>query len=137
MSSFLTTHQFSVMIGSSKFGFAKVSNLAQELEYDSIQEGGRNSSPLLFRKPKSKMDTLILERGVKSDQTNFGILQVGNKITGLILYVGSGTDMPYTFDNGVITKVELENLDAMGNNILIRKIEIAHSGLHQMSKNKT
>lgn len=39
MEEFLTNHQFTVHIGESTYGFSKVSNLVQEQEYDSIQEG--------------------------------------------------------------------------------------------------
>lgn len=127
--------QKSVHIGNSTYGFAKVSNLVQEQEYDSIQEGGRNWSPVFFRKPKSKFDTLVLEKGVKATapNPNAKLIEVGMKLAGVIISIG-GTDayLRYTFDEGVVTKVELDNLDAMGNSVLIRKAEIAHTGLKRM-----
>lgn len=135
MEAFLTNHQFTVHIGNSTYGFAKVSNLVQEQEYDGIQEGGRNWSPVFFRKPKSKFDTLVLEKGVRAAAPNpkARLIEVGMKLAGVIVSIG-GTDayLRYTFDEGVVTKVELDNLDAMGNTVLIRKVEIAHTGLKRM-----
>lgn len=138
MEAFLTNHQFTVHIGNSTYGFSKVSNLVQEQEYDSIQEGGRSWSPVFFRKPKSKFDTLILEKGIKSAAPNPKAkpVEVGMKLSGVIITIG-GTDayLRYTFDEGIVTKVELDNLDAMGNSLLIRKVEIAHTGLKRMKNN--
>lgn len=138
MEAFLTNYQFTVHIGNSAYGFAKVSNLVQEQEYDSIQEGGRSWSPVFFRKPKSKFDTLVLEKGIKSATPNPNAkrIEAGMKLTGIIISIG-GADayLRYTFDEGIVTKVELDNLDAMGNSILIRKVEIAHTGLKRMKNN--
>lgn len=130
MADYLTNFRFLVMLGPAKYGFTKVSNLAQELEYESIPEGGRNSTPLLFRKPKSKMDTMVLERGMEMNDAVARRFSVGAKVEDLILYLGPGKDMPYTFDRGVVTKVEIDPLDAMDNRVLIRKVEIAHTGLY-------
>lgn len=135
MEEFLTNHQFTVHIGESTYGFSKVSNLVQEQEYDSIQEGGRNWSPVFFRKPKGKFDTLVLEKGIRAKTPNPDAkpVEVGMKLAGVIVSIG-GKDayLRYTFDEGIVTKVELDNLDAMGNAVLIRKVEIAHTGLRRM-----
>lgn len=136
MEAFLTNHQFTVKIGSNSYGFAKVSNLVQEQEYDSIQEGGRNWSPVFFRKPKSKFDTLVLEKGVKATAPVSGakLMEVGMKLSTVIITIG-GDDayLCYSFDKGIVTKLELDNLDAMGNSVLIRKVEIAHTGLKRVT----
>lgn len=138
MHELLTSYQFKVMIGADQFGFTRISNLIQEMEYDSIAEGGRNEGPLLFRKPKSRLDILVMEGGVKKtpSQNDQDTFVVGKKITGLILYVGADLNRPYTFDSGIVTKVELDHLDAMVSNILIRKVEIAHNGLFQVKQKK-
>ena len=34
------------------------------------------------------------------------------------------------FDEGMVTKCEFSDLDAMGNEVMIQKIEIAHTGLY-------
>lgn len=137
MEQFLTNHQFTVKIGSSTYGFAKVTNLVQEQEFDSIQEGGRNWSPVFFRKPKTKFDTLVLEKGVKSAKPAEGskLIEVGMRMSDVIITVGGGEEayLQYTFDEGVVTKIEIDNLDAMGNAVLLRKVEISHTGLKRMT----
>lgn len=137
MEPFLRNNQFTVHIGNTAYGFAKLSNLVQEQEYDSIQEGGRNWSPVFFRKAKSKMDTMVLEKGVRGTAPAAGarLIEVGMKLTGVVITIGAGTDayLKYTFDEGVVTKVELDPLDAMGNSVLLRRVEIAHSGLRRIS----
>lgn len=139
MDAFLTNHQFTVHIGNSTYGFAKVSNLVQEQEYDSIQEGGRNWSPVFFRKPKSKFDILVLEKGIKAAAPNPRAkpVEIGLKLTGVIITIGEPKSyLRYTFDEGIVTKVELDQLDAMGNSVLIRKVEIAHTGLKRMKSDE-
>lgn len=139
MEAFLTNHQFTVHIGNSTYGFAKISNLVQEQEYDSIQEGGRNWSPVFFRKPKSKFDILVLEKGIKAAAPSpmAKPVEVGMRLAGVIISIGgSDTYLKYTFDEGIVTKVELDQLDAMGNSLLFRKVEIAHTGLKRMKSDE-
>lgn len=136
MERWLTNHQFSVCIQGGTYGFARVSNIAQEQEYDSVQEGGRNWCPLLFPKPKSKHDVLTLEKGIQAAKPNSKArrLQVGDVLKEIVITVGTGKDayLHYTFDEGIVTKIELGELDAMGHEILIRKVEIAHTGLRRI-----
>ncbi len=135
-SQWLTNSQFTVYIGSASYGFAKISNIAAEMEYDSIVEGGRNWSPLLFRKPRSRQDVLTLEKGVRvPGAAGKNVVSVGAVLSGLIISVGPDKDhcVRYTFDQGVVTKVELSGLDAKGSEIFIRKLEIAHTGLRRMT----
>lgn len=136
MDEFLTNHQFTVYINDKTYGFAKVSNLGQEEEYESILEGGRNWTPLYFRKPSGKFGTLTLEKGMRSDagKDEADWMAVGLRLTGVIIAISdmSKESVQYTFDEGYITKVEVDNLDAMGNSVLLRKVEIAHSGLKRM-----
>lgn len=146
MEQLLTNYQFAVYIGKIAYGFTKVTNLVQEQEYDSIQEGG-NPGPVFFRKARSKLDTLVLEKGVRGvGDPLVELLAVGMPVQAVVISIGSPENryLWYSFDEGVVTKVELDNLDAMGNAVLIRKVEIAHSGLKRMdwveygkSKNKS
>lgn len=133
----LTNEHFTVSIDNVLYGFARASNISAELEYEPISEGGRNQSPLLFRKPKSKPDVLTLERGVRLVNGAASItLAVGAKLTSIIIGVTKEgvSCLKYTFDEGIVTKVEWGNLDAMGHEILIEKVEIAHTGLQTMKK---
>lgn len=131
----LTNEHFTVHIGQSTYGFARISNLAAELEYEPVNEGGRNAHPLLFKKAKSRPDVLTLEKGVCLTKTGVKMsLNVGFKVSGVIVGIKKNKEecLNFTFDDGIVTKVELGNLDALGHEVLIKKIEIAHTGLRQM-----
>lgn len=133
----LTNQDFRVHVGRSTYGFARISNISAELEYDSVSEGGRNSHPLLFRKSRTKQEVMTLEKGVRLTPAGAAMsLEAGIRITGLIVGIMKGQRecLDYTFDEGIVTKVELGNLDAMGHDILIKKMEIAHTGLRQIKR---
>ncbi len=137
MEQWITNNQFKVTFGQQCYGFSKISNLSAELEYDSIMEGGRNESPLLFRKARSKQDVMTLERGVRTVRTNMKEprLLPGTLLKAVVFFIrmDQKTYRKYTFDEGVITKIQLTDLNALGNEVLIEKMEIAHSGLYEIS----
>lgn len=136
MEQWIVNNQFQVLMGTEKYGFLKISNLVQELEYESIEEGGRNWSPVFFRKAKSKRDILSLERGVRTVRTKLvdSRIRTGTLLKGVIIIIrmDNRSYRKYTFDEGVVIKLELSGLNAMGNEILIEKMEIAHSGLYEI-----
>lgn len=138
-SSLLTSQHFTVYIGENAYGFAKVSNISAELEYDSVIEGGRNTHPLLFRKAKGKQDVMTLEKGVRLTASGAAVsLNVGTKVSGVMIGIRKDKKecLDFTFDEGIVTKAEISNLDAMGHEVLIKKMEIAHTGLRQIKKNR-
>ena len=61
----IANNQFRVSIGPVLFSFSKVTNLSDTIEYEPYQEGGFNDYPRLLKKPKTRMETLILEKGVR------------------------------------------------------------------------
>ena len=128
------SHSFLVAIGPAMFSFSKVSNLMSQIEYDAVNEGGNNDYPLLFRKPKTQPDTLILEKGVKTRSSDlvFNLLLEGMQVEMVtILLMKDTIDLEKAFyiKQGIIVKRQFSNLDAMSNEILIESLEIAHSGL--------
>lgn len=136
MEQYMTNDQFQVKIGSEGYGFSKISNMVQEMEFDCIQEGGRNWSPVFFRKQKGKRDTLVLERGVKTQPTKIKAARIktGTLLAGVVIILRKNNKSfrKYTFDEGVVTKLELNSLDALGREILIEKMEISHTGLYEI-----
>lgn len=135
MEAYVTNNRFEVYIGMDSYGFSKISGLKEETEYESIREGGRNWSPLFFEKGKTKPDTLILESGVRSlnISRNKNWIKRGTKLVGVVIILGRNDKnfLGYTFDEGIVTKIEYGELNAMGNEILIKRLEIAHSGLYE------
>lgn len=125
----ITDYQFKVLIGTVFVGFSRVSNISYGVEYEEYQEGGTNDRVLLFRKPHSGTETLILEHGL----TDVGksSLQPGMEIDGITVLVMRGL-VPvrsYSIERGYVSKVELSDLNATGGSVLIERIEITHSGL--------
>lgn len=132
----LLNNQFLVAIEKDLYSFSRITNLSGSVEYETYQEGGYNDSPRLLRKPKTKLETVILEKGmsVSSEQTALEKkLTAGTKVEAVvIMVVNRGKVLKhYYFEHGVITRWETGELDAMGKQVLIRKVEITHDGLHE------
>ncbi len=132
---FLLNNQFKVSIGKELFSFAKVSNLSDSCELETISQGGANGCPEFLSRPKSKMETLILEKGVPNDEAGKSQLTPGTRLVAVAIMVMQNRQVKkcYQFDYGIVTKWEVSSLDAMGNEILIEKVEIAHSGLCEVN----
>lgn len=132
----LANNQFLVTIGPLSFSFSKVTNITDSLEYETIQEGGVNGSPVFLCKNKTRPETIQLERGI---QAGIGGVSMMTLTTGVPVYVVTIMVMKnkkiskiYYFEEGLITKWEVGNLDASAKEILIKTVEITHSGLHEM-----
>lgn len=135
----LRANQFELIIGSYVLGFSKAFNLENSIEYDSYVEGGLNDSPWIWHKPSQQPHMLTLEKGAQTRPV-FGEklkLLPGTEIEGgLALLVNdakNNTKRTFICEQAVIVKWEISPLDAMSDEILIEKIEIAHSGLKDIS----
>lgn len=134
--SLLLNNQFMVAIGPLLYSFAKISNLTDSYELETMYQGGSNRYPELLTKQKSKAETLILERGVLKSPLGLAdmALTTGVPVTAVtIMVLNHGrVHKAYFFEYGMITKWEVSGLDAVGKDILIKKIEITHNGLHEV-----
>lgn len=133
--SLLANNRFLVSIGPLLLSFAKITNISDSLETEAIQEGGNNWSPQLLVKPKTSAQTLVLERGVQTGNLTDLLLSIGSQVeVGTIMVMGQNRlpSKVYAFDSGLVTKWEIGELDAMGKDILIKKLEISHSGLYEV-----
>ena len=135
---------FTVFLGSLRLSFSRVSNISREMEYETIQEGGRNDAVYTVSSGKRAKQTLVLERGISSagkDALKKAGLYPGAAVREPVLIVVMGNTKKggkhpirsYSFDEGYVTRWEMGDLDANGSQILIEKIEIAHSGLVEAS----
>ena len=112
---------------------SKISNLELEQAIEEYVEGG-NPQPHFFTTGKSRSDTLRIERAVVVDKC-INKLKPGIHIrNGAIwLYQGDkGYDGKYVtmnFEEGIITKCQFSDLDAMGSSIFVQTMEITHTGL--------
>lgn len=139
MDDYTGNQRFIVCIGSERLSFAKVSNLQSSVEYDTIQCGGINDRVFVTPSPAKQTQTILFERAIQKkngvlDKMRPGIW-LGNHIEIMILKADkkkkSTIEKKYYIMDGLVTKWELTPLDALGNEVLIQKFEIAHTGLYQ------
>ena len=126
---FVTNCEFQLMIGNCTINCARISNLVMEQEIETVPEGG-SLLLNLFPADKKKADVLTVEKALISDEIMEN-LETGVQIReGVIaVYRGRALFQTFSFEEGMITKCEYTNLDAMGHEILLKKLEITHSGL--------
>lgn len=133
----LTTNRFIVVLGNNQYSFSKVTNIADKIDLEMVEEGGWNASPRLLVRPKNHVETLVLERGVPKTQAALDAsidLKVGVRIyMGIIMVLdGKKVAKAYGFEEGIITKWEAGELDAVGKTIWIEKLELSHTGLDKV-----
>ena len=133
----LLNNRFKVAIGALLISFAKASNISESFAVTSAPEGGM-SYPSIIPETKKSPETLVLERGVRSDLISQSIdeyLTTGVPLIGITLMVAdkSGSiKKAYFIEQGIITKWELTSLDGKDAEVLIKKLEITHTGLTQI-----
>lgn len=117
----------------SEIGFSKVSGLSVELETDEIQEGGVNGAPHVLSAPAKRSSKLTLEKGLTSADSWAAKLRPGFMLGGWLTVEvedNSGAVLrTYMIEDGIVTKWELTDMDASSSQVLIEKLEIAHTGL--------
>lgn len=134
----LANNRFLMTVGPVLLSFARITNISHALETEQIQEGGCNWAPEVLIKPASRAETIVLERGIQTGAASVAaekLLGLGNYIlaaTIMVMGPGGTVSKVYGFEEGMVTKWEVGGLDAMGKDILIRKLEISHSGLYEV-----
>lgn len=135
--SYIPNYSFEVMLEGMTFGFSRVNNISASVEFDTIIDGGTNDSPVLMIKPKRMPDMIVFEKGLKADlgDTLFSLLTVGKKITGILIFVknNGSTKRIFTITSGVIVRREFSPLDAMGNELFLELLQIAHTGITEVA----
>lgn len=128
--------KFRVILNGMPLGFSKVSNISTTMEFETVVEGGVNDSVHYLPKPRQSMDKLILEYGIASGELTRTTLTAGYELTrGIIIMVMSEKGMvptaTYQANWGIVTKWEIDTLDATSSGLLIKKVEISHNGLSE------
>lgn len=127
---------FKVILDGVSLGFSKVSNLSASMEFETVAEGGLNDRVHYLPKPRQTMDKLTLEYGVARGDGKRTALAVGSELKqGIVIMVmpvsGSSPIATYQADWGIVTKWEIDALDAGSSGLLIKKVEISHTGLRE------
>ena len=126
--------KFKVILNGMPLGFSKVSNISATMEFETVVEGGVNDRVHYLPKPRQSMDKLVLEYGIASGELTRTTLTAGYELTkGIIIMVmpdsGAVPTATYQANWGIVTKWEIDALDATNSGLLIKKIEISHNGL--------
>lgn len=128
--------KFQVMLDGMPLGFSKVSNISATMEYETVAEGVVNDRVHYLQKPRQTLDKLVLEYGIASGELLRTTLAAGTELSmGIVIMVmpeeGLVPTATYEADWGIVTKWEIETLDALSSGLLIKKVEISHSGLNE------
>ncbi|MBD5532873.1 MAG: phage tail protein [Lachnospiraceae bacterium] len=128
--------RFQVILDGMPLGFSKVSNISTAMEFETVVEGGVNDRVHYLQKPRQSMDKLTLEYGIASGELLRTTLTAGYELkNGIIIMVMPETGMiptaTYQADWGVVTKWEIDTLDATSSGLLVKKVEISHNGLSE------
>lgn len=105
------------------------------MEYEELAEGGRNDAPHILTVPHKRHAPLVLEHGIVQKDSGFAKWKPGMRLGTWLAVIlldakGRTTDEKFWITDGIVTKREAGNLDAMGNSILIERFEIMHDGIH-------
>ncbi len=106
------------------------------MEYETVAEGGLNDRVHYLPKPRQNLDKLTLEYGIASGDLLRTTLTAGSVLSkGIVIMVmptkGSIPTATYQADWGIVTKWEIDALDAGKSGLLIKRVEISHSGLSE------
>ena len=128
--------KFNVILDGMPLGFSKISNISATMEFETVVEGGVNDRVHYLPKPRQSLDKLILEYGIASGELLRTTLTAGYELTkGIIIMVMPDSGMvptaTYQANWGIVTKWEIDTLDATSSGLLIKKVEISHSGLDE------
>lgn len=127
--------EFSLEIDGNIIKCTKISNLSFEQEMEEVQEGGNDLFPVVLPAPKKKADRLVIERALVPDKIAFDFAPGVEMEKGTITVKKNSEEYIYfQFDQGIVSKCDIGDLDAMGREIMMEKIEIIHSGLKLVKK---
>lgn len=135
--SYLPNYSFEVSMNGFTIGFSKVNNITADIEFDAIVNGGANDAPVILPKSKHTPDMIFFEKGLKADlaDTMFSLLTAGTRVAGITIFVKLNGQIKriFTISTGIIVKREFSSLDAMGDQVFIESLQIAHTGLIEIA----
>lgn len=122
--------QFVLRLDNYIMSCARISNLVMSQDVEEVKEGGNNNAPLVFFAAAKKSDVLSVERAMVDDELAKK-LKIGVRIKEgeIAIVYGNEQYRNLFFTDGIVTKCEYSNLDALGHEIILEKLEITHTGL--------
>ena len=134
--SLLLSSNFLVNIGQHTFSFARIRNISEVLETEPVREGGDNWHVHTLAKQLSSPQKLTMERGLLADPEGKAPVDLKpgtmvSSVTIVVMQRGS-KKKSYYFDQGIVTKWDISDFDALQGNVLYQTVEITHSGLYEI-----
>lgn len=134
---YVPNYEFEVEFGLVfKVSFSSISNLSSECEYEMIADGGNSDRMFFYQKPNRKMQTTVFRKGVTSDRrdTILTWLTQGLMIDDILIFAKKDGVIKKIFyiEQGILKKISYSDLDAMGQDILIKSMEIEHTGVMEI-----
>lgn len=144
---FVGNQFFTVLFGNTQIGFQRVSNLQTAVEREELAEGGLNDQVHVLTKPGRQSGTLTLEKVIVDNEELHKIISAlapGTRINvpvivSLFRKTASGWEeiRAWGFNDGIVVRWELNNLDGLGSELAVEKLEIAHEGLVEIDLKNT
>ena len=139
----LPAYSFEVYFGNQvKIGFSRVSNLSFGQGINTILDGGKRGEYSMLRKSDRerrhrRLDTIVMERGVGTGADDEVIRELVSgvhlkNIMIKMLLQGKPVRM-FAIDEGMITRCSFSDLDALRSEVLIRRLEIRHTGIEEVT----
>lgn len=130
----MAAYAFRVLIGTSEFGFSKISGLGRRAEGFTYQEGGLNDRVHVLPGPVKRCGTVRLERGAYAGEY-FPFYLAGERLAEPMRIEARAAGEQalgkvYTLTGLVVKAWEAGELDALQNSILIDRFELDYEALH-------
>ena len=134
--SLLLSSNFLVNIGQNTFSFARIRNISEVLETETVREGGDNWHVHTLAKQLSSSQKLTMERGLLADPDGKAPVELKpgtmvSAVTIMVMQRGS-KKKSYCFDQGIVTKWSVSDFDALQGSVVYQTVEITHSGLYEI-----
>lgn len=132
----LTSYEFEVQLGLLvRLQFSKISGLSRTGDIGIIGEGGDNDSMHFYLKPRRKPDVLRCEKGWSTGPGGkiMDWVTEGLVINDVMIVVRQNGKLKklLTIDKAVVTKIEYSDLDASSSKIMIKTLELQHTGVNE------
>ncbi|RKI44404.1 hypothetical protein D7V86_01665 [bacterium D16-51] len=132
--SYVSNYSFEVQLGLViKISFSRISNIASEGEVEVISDGGNTDRMFFFEKPKRRPDTITFSKGLSKGLNAMVMswLVQGLKVNDIMILVkkGGGIEKIFYIEQGILTKIAYSDLDAMRGEIIIKTMEMQHTGI--------
>ncbi|MBR1634748.1 MAG: phage tail protein [Lachnospiraceae bacterium] len=132
-------YTFEVYFGNQlKVGFAKVSNIGMGEDVDLIPDG--DEGEIYMRREKRHRhhaNYIVLERGMSTGTDDKAIrdFKPGVHLYNVMIMVhlnGEAVRM-FSIETGVVTRCSFSDLDALRSEVMIRRMEIQHMGIEEVT----